>query len=122
MAEPQVNPNALAAPAEGFGQTVTFAFDPTGSAPKVQPVQRRAPTVGIQGNLSRGELQNPNAADAAASQVKPDPTAALLMKVGKDILQKKVDEARSAEYVKGMQASMNGQALEEIKAETPWYA
>lgn len=114
----QVNPNALGAPAEGFGQTVSFAFDPRGEVPQQQPASAgRQSGVNVSG-LSNPRLSNPA---SAYSEVKTDPTAALLMKVADDILKKKLDEQRTVKFVEGMQAAMSGEAMTDIVNATPWY-
>lgn len=119
MAE-QVNQNALGAPAEGFGQTVSFAFDPRGEAPVQQPITSR-PAGGGFSNVSTPRGIDPNRALAEPAE-KPDPTAALLMKVGEDILSKKLEQERNAKFVGGMQQAMNGAAIKDIVDSVPWYA
>ncbi len=112
------DPNALGAPAEGFGQTVSFAFDPRGEVPMQRPITSSGPRVGAT-NVSQAQ----RIADAPPAQLPPpDPTAAVLMKAGQDILQKNLDQARSEEYVKGMQRAMQGEALDDIKESVPWYS
>lgn len=118
MATDAVNPNALGAPAEGFGQTVSFAFDPRGEVPQVNPVTSRGPNVGGANNVS-GMVRNDTRRDDTQYD---DPTANLLMKAGKDILDKQLDQARSAEFIKGMQRSMAGEGIKEVKDSVPWYA
>jgi hypothetical protein len=59
MADPQVNPNALGAPTEGFGQTVTFAFDPRGVTPALD-IAKSTPAGGSAGPVSHGALRNPD--------------------------------------------------------------
>lgn len=118
MAEPSANPNALAAPAEGFGQTVSFAFDPRGEPPQMRPITSRGPSVSASGVSGRA----PANTAVRIEPTPPDPTAALLMKAGEDILNKQLDQARSAEFVQGMQRAMSGEAILEVKDSVPWYA
>lgn len=121
MAEPSVNPNALGAPAEGFGQTVSFAFDPRGTEPpKQQVITSNGPRVSVQGGGHDTGGVNPNS--AYTPEQATDPTAALLMKVGGDMLGAKIDEARSQQYVQGMQQAMSGKGIQEVKDSVPWYA
>lgn len=115
----QVNPNALGAPAEGFGQTVSFAFDPRGEAPVVNPIVSQPRGGGVSGGATiRGT--DPNTAIKAPPR--PDPTGALLLKVGEDILSRKLDEQRTAKYIEGMQRAMNDEAITDVVASVPWYA
>ena len=118
MAE-QVNPNALGAPAEGFGQTVSFAFDPRGEAPMMRPTNSSPSNGSISGG-SGSRMQDPNVAFAPIP--KQDPTAALLLKVGNDILTRKMDEQRTVKFVEGMQQAMNGAAITDVVESVPWYA
>lgn len=119
MAQDQVNPNALAAPAEGFGQTVSFAFDPRGDVPTVQPITSSARGMGVSGG-SGVKLSDPAAGYEPPAE--RDPTGALLMKVGEEILSKKLDEQRTVKFVEGMQRAMSGEAITEVVASVPWYA
>lgn len=115
----QVNPNALGAPAEGFGQTVSFAFDPRGATPIVNPVVSQPRGGGVSGGAQvRGT--DPNSAFMAPR--KQDPTGALLLKVGEDILSRRLNEQRTAKYIEGMQAAMNGEAIRDVVESVPWYA
>lgn len=114
----QVNPNALGAPAEGFGQTVSFAFDPRGEVPAVNPVVSQPRGGGVSGGAQvRGT--DPNSAIKAPPA--PDPTGALLLKVGEDMLNRKLDEQRTVKYIEGMQKAMNGEAIQDVVASVPWY-
>lgn len=119
--EPTVNPNALGAPAEGFGQTVSFVYDPRGTEPPIMRTpQSRGPSIGVSGGGGASAPQvNPNSVKVAPND---DPTAKLLMKVGNDILGAKIEEARSTQYVEGMQRAMAGEGIKEIKESVPWYA
>lgn len=117
--EPTVDPNAMAAPAQGFGQTVSFAFDPNAPPPQKQVIASEGPRVSIQGAGRKQGGVDPN---SAFVKPQPDPTMALLQKVGGEMLAKHVDDARTAAYVDGMQRAMGGEALKEIKESEPWYA
>lgn len=115
----QVNPNALGAPAEGFGQTVSFAFDPRGEVPQQRPITSRPSNGGFSGGMQR-RASDPNAAQQ--EPVRADPTGALLLKVGNEIMSRKLDEQRTVKFVEGMQRAMNGAAITDVVAEVPWYA
>lgn len=111
------DPNALGAPAEGFGQTVSFAFDPRGETPQINPITSRAPQVGAQ-NVSQQQHVSTN----VPIETKQDPTAALLMKAGEALLTKSMDKVRTEQFVQGMQRAMSGEAIQEVQDSTPWYA
>jgi hypothetical protein len=119
MADPQVNPNALGAPAEGFGQTVSFAFDPRGVTPSLS-LQKSTPSNGGVSGVSSPTLSNPN--EAYKKGPEPDGTAALLMRVGGEILAPMVEKERNAKFVDGMQRAMQGEAIADMAAEQPWYS
>jgi hypothetical protein len=114
----QVNPNALGAPAEGFGQTVSFAFDPRGQAPNLQLESSRPSGAGVSG-VSRPNLASTN---VTAQAPRPDPAIALLMQVGDAILAPHLERERTAKYVAGMQAAMGGAAVKDIVEQQPWYS
>ena len=118
MAE-QVNPNALGAPAEGFGQTVSFAFDPRGELPQMQPVASQSRGGGFS-NVSQPRASNPQVAYNPLP--KQDATSALLLKVGDEMLSKQIEQERTAKFVEGMQQAMNGEAMKDIVESVPWYA
>lgn len=118
MADPQVNPNALGAPTEGFGQSVTFAFDPRGVTPSLELAHSQGPQIGVQGSPSRGQLADPHDMQTP----KPDPTAALLMKAGAELLAPKIEEEKNRNFVKGIQRAMGGEAAQDIAKEQPWYS
>lgn len=118
MADPQVNPNALGAPAEGFGQTVSFAFDPRGVTPTMA-LQKSTPKDGGISGVSSPRLSDTR---EAYKPVAVDGTAALLMRVGAEILAPKIEEERNTKFVQGMQRAMQGEALSDVAAEQPWYS
>lgn len=111
------DPNALGAPAEGFGQTVSFAFDPRGETPQINPITSRGPQVGAQ-NVSQQQRISTN----VPIETKQDPTAALLMKAGEALLSKSLDKSRTEQFVQGMQRAMSGEAIQEVQDSIPWYA
>ena len=117
MAEPTANPNAFSAPAEGFGQTISFAFDPRGEVPQQRPITSQGPR--ISASAVQGLQRSDSRVDVSSA---PDPTAQLLMKAGESILAKQLDAARSAEFVQGMQRAMSGEAITEVRDSVPWYA
>lgn len=117
MADPQVNPNALGAPTEGFGQTVTFAFDPRGVTPALD-IAKSTPAGGGAGPVSHGALRNPD----DIPQPRSDGTAELLMKAGAEIIAPLVERSRNEQFVKGVQAAMGGEAAADIAKQQPWYS
>jgi hypothetical protein len=121
MADPQVNPNALGAPTEGFGQTVTFAFDPRGVTPSLEIPKSVPGRFGAEGT-SRAQLQDPNAAAAAVGRQPRDGTADLLMRVGADILAPQLEAEKNRKFVEGVQRAMGGEAVADMQAEQPWYS
>lgn len=117
--EPQVNPNALGAPASGFGQTVSFAFDPRGEVPQLNPVNSTGPRGQVQGG-QRAQLSDPG--EVKRQQVAPDRTMEILGKVADGFINTKIDEARTEQYLSGMQRAMAGEAVAEVRETVPWYA
>lgn len=118
MADPKVNPNALGAPTEGFGQTVSFAFDPRGVTPPLALAKSQPHGVGASG-VSSPQGTNP----AVANQpVRKDGTADLLMRMGEEIFRPHLEKAKNAQYIKGMQQAMAGAAVADMAKEQPWYS
>jgi hypothetical protein len=117
MADPQVNPNALGAPTEGFGQTVTFAFDPRGVTPSLEVAKSTPAGFNVSGvSHKEGMAPVPSAAPPR------DGTADLLMRVGAEILAPKLEEQRNAKFVEGVQRAMQGEAAKDIANQQPWYS
>jgi len=117
MADQAVNPNALGAPASGFGQTVSFAFDPVGQAPTLNPATSGGPRGGVSGG-------SPNrlASTDVRLDTSPNPTMALLFKAGEALLAPKIEEQRNEQYIAGMQQAMEGAAIKDVVDQQPWYA
>lgn len=111
--------NTLRAPAQGFGQEVTFS---------TQPDVRRTPQLdgtsnlglsrgGIQGSPVAGQQQGMTQVEAAPA----NPTIALLGKIADAYLQKKLKEEKAHAFVTGMQRAAGGEAVKDIAEGQPWY-
>ena len=111
-----MNDNALGAPTEGLGQTVTFANNSKGGPSQAQAF---APSSGRGGIVGGGAAEAPLISVAPPSP--PDATLALLMKAGNDILANNVKEARTAAFVSGMHRARAGAAIQDLVKEAPWY-
>lgn len=108
--------NALGAPTEGLGQTVTFALKGIDSAPSIDTLGPAALHIGVTGG------QSPSFSPAAAPIAQPeDRTFGLLMKVADKMMTKQIDKERKAAFVTGMQKARAGATLLDIAAEQPWY-
>lgn len=113
-----VNPNELGAPAEGFGQTVSFAFNEKAPTPQMSPVNSSGPRGGS-GAVSQGQLASTDV------RITKDPGSSaldLLVKVGEGVLKKNVEAEANRAYVDGMVQVMQGKAFEEIKESQPWFS
>lgn len=110
--------NLVGAPASGFGQTVSFAFQPNGRRVQATEPARR---VGPRGGTSGGGVGRLPDAPGVATPPR-DPTVDVLMKMGQEILAPKLKQAKQAKFVEGMSKAAAGQAVAEIAAEQPWYA
>lgn len=111
------NDNTLGAPTEGLGQTVTFAASSGGGQSQAVGGSRQA----IRNNSTGGGAQ----LTARALQVpppEPDGFGAAMLKLGGEFIRPKIEEARAAAYVQGMQKAAQGQAITEIVDEQPWYS
>lgn len=113
-----VNPNALGAPAEGFGQTVSFAFNDNAPTPQMSPVNSAGPRGGS-GAMSQAQLAS---TQVRIPQDRDSATFALLTKVGETAIKREVEAEANAAYVDGMVQVMQGKAFEEIKQDQPWYS
>lgn len=108
--------NVLGAPTEGLGQTVTFAAKGASGVPQAQGANR---------SVLRNGLSAANAKVDKGQYVenaRPDATMGILLKMGADILAPKLEEERTASYMKGMQAAAEGQVVADIVDEQPWYS
>lgn len=109
--------NALGAPTEGLGQTVTFALKGVEGAPQIDalgPAHIRQDISGGQSGaleLQGGVVRQPN-----------DPTMSLLLKVGEGIMAPQIEKQRKDAYLLGMQKARAGQAMLDIAEEQPWYS
>lgn len=119
MQDPKVNPNALGAPTEGFGQTVTFAFDPRGVTPTLSLPTSQPKGMSVSGVSNGQPRMDPR---EAYKPVKQDPTAALLLKAAEEVLAPRIKEEQNRAFVQGIHRAMNGEATAEIAKEQPWYA
>lgn len=111
--------NLTASPASGFGQVVSFTFDPSKRpASQMQAGQRSELRAGVRGGQSgRIDTSGPNIAAVA-----PDPTVVALMKMGQEFLAPKIKAKQQQKFVEGMGKAAAGQAMKDIVAEQPWYA
>lgn len=108
--------NTLGAPTEGLGQTVTFASQGQVGVPQQQAGQRGS----VRNDLQNGGFRANGPAQFI--QPAPDPTLALLQKMGTEILAPHIEQAQQEQYVKGMQQVAQGQAIGDIVDEQPWYS
>jgi hypothetical protein len=111
------NENALGAPTEGLGQTVTFALKGIDNAPQIDALGPARISADIQGGQGAAlELQG--------SVVKqPDnSTMALLTKIAGAALAPQMEKARRGAFLSGMQKARAGAALLDIAEEQPWYS
>jgi hypothetical protein len=110
--------NTLGAPTEGLGQTVTFAANANPRQSQLRAARRSGPNNGMQGD---GRASN-TARPIDIPDHKPDPTMAILHRLGKEVLAPKIEAARQKAFVSGMQRVATGEAVAEIVNEQPWYA
>lgn len=117
---PVVQPqeNTAGAPTTGLGQNVTFAFDAPGSAPQQQGGGESLMNDHVQGGDATG---NPTQASYRAPPVE-NPTLDLLAKFGDSFVNQKLKEAKGRAFVSGMQKAMQGEAINDIVDEQPWYS
>lgn len=109
--------NTLGAPTEGLGQTVTFAANGRGSVPPAQAVQRQA----IRNTSTGGGAQR--TAEALQIQApKGDTTFQVLARLGGDLIKPQLEAERAIKFAEGMQKAAQGQAIQEIVDEQPWYS
>lgn len=109
--------NRLEAPAQGFGQNVSFAAQP-GNPVVLDGIGRAGQTRGgVVGGPGMGSGINLHAVKAPAN-----PTLDLLTKVAGTYLQSRIKEEKAAAFVSGMQRAASGEALKDIAEEQPWYS
>ena len=110
--------NALGAPTQGLGQTVTF----TTNLPGVPTLQLPSGG-GARGGITGGQDgRNSTNTFSVAAPVQVDPTMAVLMKAGEKALAGKVEEIRQQKFVEGMHRAASGTTILEIASEQPWYS
>ncbi len=118
MAGPE-NLNTLGAPAEGFGQNVTFAFAPDPrDLSRSQALGVELVRAGQQGRPVAGQGFTPA---GAPPQAQMDPALAGLFKVADAIADRNIKKARQENFFKGMQMAQQGAAVADlIKDQPPW--
>lgn len=111
------NDNTLGAPTEGLGQNVTFSFngiptpgqmDSGGSGGQVH--------TGVQGGSQRFASAGTGVHDPV------DPTINLLWKFGEALVRPKIQQMQTEHFVQGMQRAAQGEAIQDIANDEPWYA
>jgi hypothetical protein len=112
------DPNALGAPTEGLGQNITFKFQPPSTPPQVQALRDSA----IQANVYGGGTGGGRTTAPGVQQGPTDPTLGVLLKVGESIAKPIVERRRQEAFFDGMQRAMQGEAIQDIAASTPWWA
>jgi hypothetical protein len=115
------NDNILGAPAQGFGQDVSFTFRPDNrSTPNLDGLGRAtAARGGVLGSPVSGGVQQ--ARPVISVDNRPDPTMTLLSKMAEGALKHKLQEKRAEAFVDGMQRAANGEAIADIAEGQPWY-
>lgn len=107
--------NLLGAPTEGLGQTITF---------QGQSVRMgQTPAVGVGGISVQGQQAGPQGLLIQQAQgPAPDPTLQLLAKAADDLLAPRIKEEQQKAFFSGMQAVRQGQTVQQIIDNQPWYA
>jgi hypothetical protein len=114
----QQNDNILGAPAEGFGQNITFAFSPQqGSIPSLDSGSTTPLRGGVYGSPTTGTV----APLRPVEQGQKDPTLDVLMKLADSVLEPQIKRARADAFVTGMQKAASGEAIKDIADGQPWY-
>lgn len=113
----EANPNALGAPTEGLAQNVTFQFQTPGAPPQVQAQRNQNIRANVYGGGSPGQTRASGISEGPA-----DPTLSLLMKIGEQIAKPMVEKKRTEAFFSGMQRAMEGEAIQDIAATSPWWA
>lgn len=112
----QARENTMGAPTTGLGQNVTFSFDapaPVGLS-LADPGLSRADVTGGPINPMGTPIRNP--------EYKEDPTIRALAKFGDDLLAPVLAKKKQEAFVSGMQKAMQGESIQDIVAERPWFA
>jgi hypothetical protein len=114
----QQSDNILGAPAEGFGQNITFAFRPDDrNMPTLDAAHEARGASGVQGSPT-----NPGVPHLQpVGLVQHDPTMDLLSKVADAVIGPRIKQARAEAFVSGMQRAANGEAVKDIAEGQPWY-
>jgi hypothetical protein len=117
MAKQQTD-NLLGAPAEGFGQNITFAFHPDGTrGPQLDGDSAGGGRSGVQGAPTTGALPGYRPVDPGQQ----DPTLGILMKLADAALAPRIAQAKAEAFVTGMQRAATGEAVKDIAEGQPWY-
>jgi hypothetical protein len=111
------NDNTLGAPTEGLGQNVTFAFNPTRS-----PQAEAGAAQGIQASLDINGNTSFHSQAVAPAMPDHDPTVQMLFKIGEPLVRPFVQQRQTEQYIAGMQKAMQGEAIQDIAANRPWYS
>jgi hypothetical protein len=112
--------NNLRAPAEGFGQDVTFAFRPDAPTPQLDGLGRSGQSRGgVDGSPVAGPVAH---AQAVAPIGEHNPTIAFLSKAVGAVMAPRIKAAKAAAFVQGMQRAAGGEAVKDIAEGQPWYA
>jgi hypothetical protein len=109
--------NRLGAPTEGLGQNVTFTAGAGGQRSQARGMQRNAPR-----NEQRGGNITDTSGPIQIPETQPNVMLKTLTRMAGDILQPKIEQARTDAFLSGMQRAATGEAVNEIVAEQPWYA
>lgn len=108
--------NRLGAPTEGLGQTVTFTAGRGGQRSQARGMNRNSPRNAVTGgNISdtSGRIDIP--------QQQPNVMLKTLTRLAGDVLKPKIEKARQEAFVSGMARVAQGEAVNSIVAEQPWY-
>lgn len=117
------NDNILQAPAEGFGQQVTFATRP-GETPYLDGMGREGQSrSGVVGSPGLGSgVGGAHIGAAGIEAPPPNVTMALIQRVGGQYMQQRIKEEKAAAFITGMQRAAGGEAIKDIVEGEPWYA
>lgn len=109
--------NLLDAPAEGFGQNISFAFRPNERVPTLDADRESRLQLGVEGSPIVGGLPRLQQVNKG-----PDnPTLDILSKLAGAVIEPRLKEARAEAFVTGMQRAASGEAVKDIANGDPWY-
>lgn len=112
------NANDLGAPASGFGQNVTFAFKP-GGVPDQQQLLNATP---VEGSVEYAGTRPAVDHTVQAAHLPEDHTFEMLNRVAQEAMAPSLKAKRTEAYVSGMQAVAQGEAVNDIVQNQPWYS